>query len=500
MGKILLEKRGLFLWALIGILLVGCGNPEARYERTMSEVRLALQENRADDAIELLNQLNEQFPNRAEVLFSMGQAHEAINERLFAAFFYEQAASLDETYAESWLQSARIYHRAGDTAQAIIALEEYLSRFPDDAEAWRFSANLLLENRRLQSALTSHMRAQRLEGPNPNPEYAAEIANLYLELGNLAQAETYFAIALEDAPQDRMTALLGQLGIFYRTNRFEEAEAVIAILDDEFPGALDASNLAATRENLRLWRLSQDTIQQELDALAQMALEVEADTDEEGVVPSDEERVGTDREGVPPRTDLVIVATDGRTDIDPDYFEGTGKLPIPEAEVAEVEPVVEEIVPPPPPPPPTLAERAQQKMDAGDLEEAIELYWRAVGEDTENADLWIELSRANLEAGQRENAELTVLEALRRQPNNLDYTLYYLEVIRQTRSQSRFVEELERAFRRFPNNPDLVLVLARFYAEPGGNVSDARYFYRQYLQMAPGHPERAAAIRELEAL
>jgi len=488
--------KGCFLLALIAIFFTGCTNPEDRYQRMLSEVRVAIEENRGDEAIELLNQLNENFPNRAEVLFEMGRAHETIDERLFAAFFYEQAASLDEGYAESWLKSARIYERAGDTAQAMIALEEYLSRFPEDAEAWRFSAALLLENRRLQSALTSHMRAQRLEGPSPNPEHAVEIAGLYMELENMAQAETYYDIALEGAPQDRMTALLGQLTVYYRTNRFEEAESLIAILDEEYPGALDSSNMAATRENLRMWRMSLETIQRELDALAQMELEA-------GEIAETEESGRELEEGEPEAetglvVDQVVLATDGMTLVEEDYFSRTDKLP-PEEEVAVV--TIEEVLEPPlPPPPPTLAERAREKMDMGQFEEAVQLYWRAVGRETSRADLWVELSRANMAAGQPDNAEVTILEAIRREPNNLDYTLYYLEIVRQARSQNRFVEELERAYDRFPNNPDLILLLARFYAEPGGNAANARYFYRQFLQMAPTHPDRAEAARELQAL
>lgn len=138
--------------------------------------------------------------------------------------------------------------------------------------------------------------------------------------------------------------------------------------------------------------------------------------------------------------------------------------------------------------------------DEGDFDRAIPLFWKAVQEEPTDAGIWAALSATYLMEGDPENAEIAILEALRREPKSLQYTLTYLKVIEQSRSQARFREELEKAYSRIPNSPDIVLAMARAYAQPGGNPSNAAYFYREFLEMAPGHPEVVAARRELNAL
>jgi len=484
---------GLLLGLLLGVLW-GCSDPEARYEGQLESARAAIEDGDYDKALEVLNPLAERYPDRAEVLEAIGEAQEESGNRFFAALFYERAANLDPEYAGLWWTAAQLFAAEEERVKALNAVDSYLEFFPDNAEAWRFSADLLARENRIQSALSAHLRAERQDGPTRNPAYAAEMGRLYLQAGNPAQADAYFRTAAESAPEDRLSALLGQLTVAYRAENFARAESLIESLDEEFPGAVEASAIASAREQVKMWRVAQDAIAEEL-----ARLETEEAEAEESDAEREEASDGSEETGEEETPDGENDMEGGTrvAEADEEGVEGdggsTGKMAGTEAE-AEKPP------PPPPPPPPTAAELAEAALDAGEPDEATRLYWKAVRTEGDDPGIWADLSRAALASGDPETAEIAILEALRRNPDDLQFTLTYLNVIQQSRSQARFLEELEDAYERIPNSPDIVLSMARVYAQPGRNPANAAFFYRKFLEMAPDHPEAVAARRELNAL
>jgi len=474
---------------LVLVLLAGCGDPEVRLEERLESARALADRGDPDRALEELNQLNEEFPGRGTVLGEMAAIYEETGEDFFAGLFYEQAARSGPDFEELFFPAARSFAAGGDEARAINIIDEYLDRFPDDAEAWRFSADLLAGANRHQSALSAHLRGERLDGPSRNPEYAAAVGDLYLRVGNLAQAEIYFATAAEESPQDRLQALIGLLTIQTRSQDLARAEETLALLDEEFPGAVEASAIADARERIKVWRVAQDTIAEEIARLEALA-EAEAATEEEPEEATGDDAGMGDEETVAAEEDpgkSPVGKFAGLDDADP-------------ADEPAGEPAPPPPAPPPPPPPPTTAELARAALEEGDAAGATTLFWGAIGENPDDAELWAGLSRSYLADGDPENAEIAILEARRREPDSLQYTLTYLKVIQQSRSETRFLEELERAYERIPNSPDIVLSLARAYGRAGGNPTNAAYFYDKFLKMAPGHPEVTAARRERNAL
>ena len=470
---------------LVLVLLAGCGDPEVRLEEGLESARALADRGDPDRALEELNQLNEEFPGRGTVLGEMAAIYEETGEDFFAGLFYEQAARSGPDFEELFFPAARSFAAGGDEARAINIIDEYLERFPDDAEAWRFSADLLAGANRYQSALSAHLRGERLDGPSRNPDHAAAVGDLYLRVGNLAQAEIYFATAAEESPQDRLQALIGLLTIQTRSQDLARAEETLALLDEEFPGAVEASAIADARERIEVWRVAQDTIAEEIARLEALA-ETEAAAEEDPEEPSDDDAgMGTKR-----RSRRKKIPANPPAVSSPGW-----KRRIPRTKPAE-----EPAPPPPPPPPPTTAELARAALEEGDAAGATTLFWGAIGENPDDAELWAGLSRSYLADGDPENAEIAILEARRREPDSLQYTLTYLKVIQQSRSETRFLEELERAYERIPNSPDIVLSLARAYGRAGGNPTNAAYFYDKFLEMAPGHPEVTAARRERNAL
>lgn len=534
--------------ALLLMLVAGCADPEERYARGLERARETLEAGDREAAVEELNDLYAEFPEKTEVLVAIGEILEEDGDGVFAAAYYERAARESEGNEDLYLRAARLYEAAGDTGQAREVLDPYLEVVDGDAEAYLLSADLYQRERRWQSALRDYLRADRLDGPGRNPAYAVQIADLYRSLGNLPQAEVYYRRALEAAPEDRLAALLGLLSTQYERGEYGAAEETIGQLEEEFPGALASSEQARVAAQVASWR-------QSLEEAAAVLAAVEEPEEPETVAAepapaSSGESVAAPGESAPPGepggagatagesaptgarengeasggalaagTGKLAAAGDnpGRTgaredagspaDFPPAETPEAGRIPAADGEGegeggGETAPVTAEPAPAIPEPAEweRLRTEAETALAAGEAGEAVRLYWQAVNRRMENAGLWAGLAGAYGEAGDLPNAEIAILEARRRDPANLDYLLRYLRIVQETRSRLGFRDELERAYEQFPNSPDVLLVLARFYGGPGNNSGGARFYYQEFLRLAPDHPEAAEARSELARL
>ena len=90
-----------------------------------------------------------------------------------------------------------------------------------------------------------------------------------------------------------------------------------------------------------------------------------------------------------------------------------------------------------------------------DFKSAIRKYWTAISIANNRAEVWNLLSRAYLVDGQLNNAETTALEAIRREPRQVTYTLDYLRVAQRSLAPEDFLAELETAYARFPSTQRL---------------------------------------------
>jgi len=153
------------------------------------------------------------------------------------------------------------------------------------------------------------------------------------------------------------------------------------------------------------------------------------------------------------------------------------------------------------------AERFNQSMtaaktlnDAGDYKGAVEKYWEALKVDDSKAETWHTIAKTQLSDNRTRWAETTSLEAIRRDPGNVSYTLLYLKAAQHNHQAERFLEELIKARVKFPDSPDIMLALARGYDKIKNNARNASMLYREFLEKAPNHPSRDDAQAELNAL
>jgi tetratricopeptide (TPR) repeat protein len=133
-------------------------------------------------------------------------------------------------------------------------------------------------------------------------------------------------------------------------------------------------------------------------------------------------------------------------------------------------------------------------------ETAISRYWDAINLGDKSGIAFYELARVYYNRNQYNEAEMTSLEALRREPKDNRYLMTYLTVIRKTKAKPDFVAEIRKYRQLYPKNGDLILLLARTYAEPGGDANAARSLYDLFFKIAPTHPETERARYEVRGI
>jgi len=475
------RRRNVLLLTLLS-LLVACGPAEPTLDQTLAAANQALDEGRVDEAIARMEAWEERHPGTLEILDPLAFAYASKGDDVMAAFWFTRIAEVDPSQPEYLKFAAESLRKSGNLRGAADLYRQYLEREAADHAGWATLAAIEEELGNRNAAIEAWIQADRAQ---PDPIAQVAIGRLFLSAGNLAQAQSRFAAAANGTGPARRDALLGLLETAIRAKRFADAEKLVAEIDREFPGAIDSSRIAAARPQLIEWRRQTDAATaaaEQLVAAPAPAPEPEAAAeptpapdepavarfpeDKEGMVDAEEERLRT--------LETPAVAA---------------PAPPPPA------------VTPAPPPAPTPLELARTARAAGDYPAAIQAYKRHLVGDDRDPEVWLELSDTYLLNGQSSWATATASEAMRRAPGDPRFVLHYFRAAQQTLPRQRLLEEMERAYRVFPDNPEVVLALARAYDELEGNERNAGMLYLRFLDIAPpSHPEYAAVQQALRQL
>ncbi|MEC8614076.1 MAG: hypothetical protein VXY17_01555 [Verrucomicrobiota bacterium] len=234
--------KSVFLITLItiSVWLGGCKSPE---EKKAAKINYALSLSKKGsngEALKMLEELAKQYPDDTVILKSIGLIYASGGDAGMASLFLEQAYLLspnDTDLLEKLAEQApnamtpALWIRLGQTRQA---------------------AN------QLQPALDAFLKGVDPDKAKPAPEIAAAIGQLFIKVGNLQQAESWLKMTADSDDPNALTALFGLLEVNLRQNNWADAEAIIAKLDTKFPGAVEASQWKQNRQELVLWRESQD--------------------------------------------------------------------------------------------------------------------------------------------------------------------------------------------------------------------------------------------------
>ncbi len=237
--------------ALLHLEDFGVGNPRFGTEMLLARSRLLVQMARNDEAMALLNGALEATPDDADLLAAEVQFYAFLAQRALNQDDIDAAADLvKEALAKHpedralRYQQAMVLERQGKLRRAIAVMEDLVEERPDDASTLNALGYTLTDRtRRHEEAEAYIRRALALDPDNPaivdsmgwvmfklgqydqaveyltrayalqrDPEIAAHLVQVWLELGSLDEARATLEAALADFPEDqRLLELKGSV-------------------------------------------------------------------------------------------------------------------------------------------------------------------------------------------------------------------------------------------------------------------------------------------------
>lgn len=482
-GKVHLQSIGLL--SLVTVFLItapGCTNPEKRVEQKLAEAEQKFAANEPAEAFATLEELHRNFPERLDIIETLAFAYARNGQPAEAADAFVKAAALDPVNGDYLMLAAQARETAGDPDRAAGHYRVHLTDHFDDDAAWNALAELEKKRGLHQNAIDAYLHVYRIR---PTAATATRIGDLFFELRNLAQAHHWFTAALEQPGQPLPETLTGLLRIHMEEGDWERSQELVERLERDYPETFVSPEFAEIRTGLARWRESLE----ELERLRRERAELAARREAERLAREEAERIEREEAEA-----AAIAAAEAerqaeleRRAAEEAAAEANGEEPEEIAEEETVEDAAAAFA--------RLTAEADRLFEARRYRTAAQTYWRALTHNPESAETWFDVSRAQFLGESWNDAELTALEALRREPENEAFHLHYLNVIQQTQPVRAYLRELERVHQQFPANADVVLALANTYARSLYSHQEAVRYYHRFLRLAPDDA-RTAEVRE----
>ena len=446
------KKRVLFTLFLSSVLFLAsaCQDREAKIAETIDLSHHFLDEGDSHRAIELLEDLSDNYPDDLAVLEALAFARASAGDHILAAHRFVQIVRTNPKRSPYLLYAAKSFQAGNELEEAGELYREYLQLDPTNATVWSALGKLHESLEQPDEAIKAYLEKDLLK---PSGSNAFRLGKLFSDQANTTEAESWYQVALELDDGSQPEPYIGLLGLAMEKADYPLVEKIITEIDKRFPGELDVSPLSSSRTQLANWRQEQEEQARKLRKAERIARQMK------------------EREEAEHRAQLL----------------------------AKIEQEVPEE--PPPPPPITadslLREARQSKLEGHDAD-AVASYWESLKLDDSRAQVWFELSETLLADNQLPWAEATALEAIRRDPQSTLFTLQYLAVAQLTKSPEQFLKELIRAKERLKESPEITLALARGYKNISRSTPNAIIFYREVLEMLPNHPDSKAIQAELD--
>lgn len=482
----------------------GCSNAEPTAEEVLAEAESLRTGGRVGEAISQLENFDLRNPGDLRIVEALAFAYLDEGDPATAAMFFARAAEIDPSQAEYLLMAGEAWETAGDPVTALALYAQYLEIRPDDRAVRLSLADKHAEAGNLDAARDLLLQANRNQ---PDSAVQLRLGQLFFGGNNLAQAQNWFDSAARFGDESRDEALLGLLQVVLRADRLADAEELVRVIDDEFPGRLDRSELAAVRAQLETWRMRQTAAREAAQGVLPSADETLAQASPPAPTPTGESVASApaaeppetsptpEPDQPPPDKEELVAQTEIRAQQAAEQTRPSGPRSLfPTGNAAGMVPpeVSRDFL--------AFVESAREAAATGRHQAAIKDYQRALARSSDAPGVWSELSEAQYRMGEMQAAFASVSEAIRRAPRDPRIRLQYLRVLQGSQPIRQVITEIEAAQRDFPLNAEFSLVLARAHRD-AGNLRHARRYYEDFLQAAaPNHPERPNAERELNGI
>ena len=453
-------------------------------------------EGKNEEAIALLRSLNELHPASVEVMIQLARSLLDAQQFSLAAFRFEQALSLspDNILAK---EAAEAHYLAKDFDSSIERYRQYLSTNPVDSASQLRFARMLADKGQGTESLNAFSKVSN----EATDDDCLIMGNLFLQKNLLTQAKYWYAESSSRSEGSPAQALIGLLTVAKREKNDGEAETLILALEKTFPGILETTDLAEYSANLLRRRRLADFIAKGMDARGKTVTQLASGLLAGKTNLFRPSNTVTSSSKLPPKKEPSPFTT------------------LPPQEPLPVQPIIEETKPSP-----SLGmsladafaapvgqvkdvsgasdsplELGQQAYLEGSYTSALLHARDALKKNSKDAAAWRLCSQSHFQLGETNEAEMTILEAIRHKPFDQDMRMDYLRIARETLPSKRYLQELEKVREIFPESTEILWELARRYHIVENMPVTAAVLYRKIVQIAP--PKSAIAGQaELELL
>ena len=428
-------------------------------------------EGKPEEAIELLRKYNESFPDSPEILTQLGRSLYDSGQFALSAFRFEQAllAGAGKTLLK---EIAQAHDKAGDEKSARKHYSEFLADNPDDSQAWLAQARLLARADMDTEALNAFGKATELT----DHEDSLLMAELFFEKNLLVQAEYWYRESARKEKGITPRPLLGLLRVKLSTDEEDQAEALILAIERSNPGTIEGSGLSQDSAALLRKKRSAELFDRGFSpkemSVTELAQALLGNSPDQTPTPEALPVVSTGPKATPgAETDPATLLLP--EDLPPDPPEETGGTSLADAFAQPVENQ------------PDSLEQGRETPTFRKLHRALLFARDAIKKNPENPDAWRLSSQAHFQLGEVKEAEMTILEAIRHNPEDIQTHMEYLRIARETLNGARYLAELEKAHERFPESTEILWQLARRYHMVERMPVTAAILYQRLLETAP---------------
>lgn len=251
--------------ALLAIFfLSACSKPDepaqdadADFQEKFATSERYLADNRAVEAIPILESLEQRYPERSDITEQLAFAYYDTGDAALAAIYFQGLYADEPERSDYILYAAQAYLQAGQPDQAIQSYQQYLEKNPSDAINWQELARLQVAEGDFQAAAQSYAEAVERLGTKADGDVLLTAGRVGVKAGKIDQAEAYFQQARSRIPQSAtdaaIAARLGLIETAMRRQNWALAWSRLQALDTFAPTALDNSSLAYIRPELEQW-------------------------------------------------------------------------------------------------------------------------------------------------------------------------------------------------------------------------------------------------------
>ena len=440
-------------------------------------------EGNTSEALTILRSLAESHPDSIEVFVQLGRTLMEEKEFSLAAFRFEEALAKG---APSNLakEAAQAHYLSKDEEAAIQRFEQYLSSGVDDPDSQLRYARLLAKKGNTTESINAFFKASE----DASSDDCQLMGNLFLSKKLLPQAKHWFEESMRRDDEISPKPLLGLLQVAIAQGKESDAEIMILAIEKRHSGYLEKTDLSSYCANLIKRRRLGDLIARGIDSRNSTITELASGLLAGNLTPKKLPSPAVTSRGAKLSATFTL-------DYDRQNFENESSI---EKNIStSFESSSDTTM--------SLADAFASPIEniketEGAIESPLDLGLTAFSQgrhtlalvhardvlksEPKNPSAWVLCSQAHFQLGEIDAAEMTILEAIRHDPMNVDTRLEYLRIARETLASDRYLQELEKTRELFPDSVDILWELARRYHVVEKMPVTASILYQKVLEKA----------------